>query len=93
MHLYRFLSCVPVVGAVSLATVLAVSPARAAAAPRLTEEPFIDVNAAAMAIKPSVDIDADSDEGGHRFQFDRGHHSNLMAAMLASSRGPVLVMS
>ena len=23
---------------------------------------------------------ADSDEGGHRFQFDRGHHSNLMAA-------------
>jgi hypothetical protein len=23
---------------------------------------------------------ADSDEGGHRFRFDRGHHSNLMAA-------------
>ena len=33
---------------------------------------------------------ADSDEGGHRFQFDRGHHSNLMAARLASSRGPIL---
>jgi len=36
---------------------------------------------------------ADSDEGGHQFQFDRGHHSNLMAARLASSRGPVLFMS
>jgi hypothetical protein len=36
---------------------------------------------------------ADSDEGGHLFQSDRGHHSNLMAASLASSRGPVLVMS
>jgi hypothetical protein len=23
---------------------------------------------------------ADSDEGGHLFQSDRGHHSNLMAA-------------
>jgi hypothetical protein len=36
---------------------------------------------------------ADSDEGGHQFQFDRGHHSNLMAARLASSRRPVLLMS
>jgi hypothetical protein len=38
-------------------------------------------------------IDADSNEGGHLFQSDRGHHSNLMAASLVSSRGPVLVMS
>jgi hypothetical protein len=38
-------------------------------------------------------LGADSDEGGHQFQFDRGHHSNLMAARLASSRGPVLFMS
>jgi hypothetical protein len=36
---------------------------------------------------------ADSDEGGHRFQFDRGHHSSLMAAKLASSRRPILFMS
>ncbi|MGD0110164.1 MAG: hypothetical protein ABSC06_40050 [Rhodopila sp.] len=36
---------------------------------------------------------ADSNEGGHLFQSDRGHHSNLMAASLVSSRGPVLVMS
>jgi hypothetical protein len=36
---------------------------------------------------------ADSNEGGHLFQSDRGHHSNLMAASLESSRGPVLVMS
>ncbi len=36
---------------------------------------------------------ADSDEGGHLFQSDRGHHSNLMAASLASSRGPILLMS
>jgi hypothetical protein len=36
---------------------------------------------------------ADSDEGGHQFQFDRGHHSNLMAAKLASFRRPVLLMS
>jgi hypothetical protein len=35
----------------------------------------------------------DSNEGGHLFQSDRGHHSNLMAASLVSSRGPVLVMS
>jgi len=41
----------------------------------------------------SAKRDADSDEGGHLFQSDRGHHSNLMAASLASSRGPVLVMS
>ena len=27
-------------------------------------------------------------EGGHLFRSDRGHHSNLMAASLASSRGP-----
>src|SRR5271166_1447847 len=33
---------------------------------------------------------ADSNEGGHLFQSDRGHHSNLMAASLVSSRGPVL---
>jgi hypothetical protein len=39
------------------------------------------------------DLSADSNEGGHLFQSDRGHHSNLMAASLASSRGPVLVMS
>jgi hypothetical protein len=32
-------------------------------------------------------------EGGHLFQSDRGHHSNLMAASSVSSRGPVLVMS
>jgi hypothetical protein len=38
-------------------------------------------------------LNADSDEGGHLFQSDRGHHSNLMAASLASSRGPVLVVS
>jgi hypothetical protein len=36
---------------------------------------------------------ADSNEGGHLFQSDRGHHSNLMAASSVSSRGPVLVMS
>jgi hypothetical protein len=36
---------------------------------------------------------ADSDEDGHQFQFDRGHHSNLMAARRASSRGPILLMS
>jgi hypothetical protein len=36
---------------------------------------------------------ADSNEGGQLFQSDRGHHSNLMAASLVSSRGPVLVMS
>jgi transposase len=36
---------------------------------------------------------ADSNEGGHQFQSDRGHHSNLMAASLVSSLGPVLVMS
>jgi hypothetical protein len=35
----------------------------------------------------------DSNEGGHLFQSDRGHHSNMMAASLVSSRGPVLVMS
>ena len=35
----------------------------------------------------------DSNEGGHLFQSDRGHHSNLMAATLVSSRGPILVMS
>ena len=34
-----------------------------------------------------------SDEGGHRFRFDRGRDSDLIAARLASSRGPVLVMS
>src|SRR5450755_427446 len=38
-------------------------------------------------------VRSDSDEGGHRFQFDRGHHSNLMAARLASSRRPILLMS
>jgi uncharacterized protein (DUF305 family) len=67
MRLYRFLSCVLVVGAVSLSTVRAISPARAAAAPNLTEEqPFIDENhaamakmMAAMAIKPTGDIDRD----------------------------------
>jgi hypothetical protein len=36
---------------------------------------------------------ADSDEGGHLFQLDRGHHSNLMAAGSGSSRRPVLFMS
>ena len=35
----------------------------------------------------------DSDEGGHQFQFDRGHDSSLMAARLGSSRRPVLFMS
>jgi hypothetical protein len=38
-------------------------------------------------------LPAYSDEGGHRFQFDRGHDSDLIAARLVSSRGPVLVMS
>src|ERR1700735_706007 len=38
-------------------------------------------------------VGADSDEGGHLFQSDRGHRSDLMAASLVSSRGPVLVMS
>ena len=38
-------------------------------------------------------LTADSSEGGHLFQSDRGHHSNLMAASLLSSRGPVSVMS
>jgi len=33
-------------------------------------------------------VNVDSDEGGHLFQSDPGHHSNLMAASLASSRGP-----
>jgi hypothetical protein len=36
---------------------------------------------------------ANSNEGGHPFQSDPGHHSNLMAASLASSHGPILVMS
>jgi len=36
---------------------------------------------------------ADSDEGGHLFQSDPGHHSNLMAASLGVSRRPVLIMS
>ncbi len=36
---------------------------------------------------------ADSDEGGHQFQFDRGHDFSLMAARLGSSRRPVLFMS
>jgi hypothetical protein len=42
---------------------------------------------------PPVVTAADSSEGGHLFQPDRGHHSNLMAASLLSSRGPVSVMS
>src|SRR5450432_1168760 len=33
-------------------------------------------------IRAKLDAIADSDEGGHQFQFDRGHHSNLMAARL-----------
>jgi hypothetical protein len=41
---------------------------------------------------PIAAIAADSNEGGHLFQSDRGHHSNLMAASLVSSRGPILVM-
>jgi hypothetical protein len=41
---------------------------------------------------PSI-LSVDSNEGGHLFQSDRGHHSNLMAATLVSSRGPILVMS
>jgi hypothetical protein len=40
-----------------------------------------------------VRLFAYSNEGGHRFRFDGGHHSALMAAMLVSSRRPVLVMS
>ena len=39
------------------------------------------------------ELTANSNEGGHLFQSDRGHHSNLMAASLVSSRGPILVMS
>jgi hypothetical protein len=54
--------------------------------------PFPPRHDSALPFDPAA-LPADSDEGGHRFQFDRGHHSNLMAAMLASSRGPVLVMS
>jgi RNA-directed DNA polymerase len=42
-------------------------------------------------IETRLKLHADSDEGGHQFQFDRGHHSNLMAARLASSRRPVFV--
>jgi DNA-binding NarL/FixJ family response regulator len=38
-------------------------------------------------------LPADSNEGGHLLQSDRGHHSNLMAASLVSSREPVLVIS
>jgi hypothetical protein len=52
------------------------------------------VEAAPSLARPACgDTSADSDEGGHRFAFDHGHHSDLMAAMLASSRGPVLVKS
>jgi hypothetical protein len=36
---------------------------------------------------------AGSDEGGHLFQTDRGHHSDLMAAGVASSHRSVLVIS
>jgi len=32
---------------------------------------------------------ADSDDGGHPFQSDRGHHSNLMAARGMASLGRV----
>ena len=56
-----------------------------------------DIHANLTALEAVLDDiagkSADSDEGGHQFQFDRGHHSNLMAARLASSRRPVLVMS
>ena len=45
------------------------------------------------ATETSTFLGPDSNEGGHLFQSDRGHHSNLMAASLVSSRGPVLVMS
>jgi hypothetical protein len=36
---------------------------------------------------------ADSDEGGHLFQTDVGHHSDLMAARVVSSPRSVLVIS
>ena len=58
------------------------------------------IGALEMRIRPPngvpmsrINVAADSNEGGHLFQSDRGHHSNLMAASLVSSRGPVLVMS
>ena len=38
-------------------------------------------------------LNGDSNEGGRLFQSDRGHATDLMAASLVSSRGPVLVMS
>jgi hypothetical protein len=31
-------------------------------------------------LKPHLPSDADSDDRGHQFQSDRGHHSDLMAA-------------
>ena len=58
---------------------------------RLSEDAFLrDFAGDLPEAKAKV---ADSDEGGHRFQFDRGHHSSLMAAKLASSRRPILFMS
>ena len=52
-------------------------------------EPFLT----APSLRGGRPLAGDSNEGGHLFQSDRGHHSNLMAASLVSSRGPVLVMS
>ena len=62
---------------------------------RATEQPIDTGTAAGKAFLDMLGVFAkfDSNEGGHLFQSDRGHHSNMMAASLVSSRGPVLVMS
>jgi transposase len=48
---------------------------------------------AAPPAAPSPAPPADSDESGHLFQLQSGHHSNLKAAGMASSRRSVLVIS
>jgi hypothetical protein len=40
----------------------------------------LDVSGGGGDAQGSTTPDADSDEGGHLFQCDRGHRSNLMAA-------------
>ena len=50
------------------------------------------VQARALKGRP-MHLHADSDEGGHLFQTDGGHHSRLMAARVASSHRSVLVIS
>ena len=50
-----------------------------------------------QAITPAEKRDylhrADFNEGGHLLRFDRGQATDLMAASLASSHGPILVIS